>query len=556
MTKKLRSQKIGPPLKRVLRNEAVKYGQDVLTHDFKQHEKEYMRNWMANQQNDSDYYDARVAYLANGTIPQQYADLGSLSGNKPGGPPDDQPSQTPTPTSLKRKAAAIVDDTRSSPPSLPPTFVNVAVSQSHLPATIGDTQSSSLPLPPGYSYSGDLTQNSFSGSLHSLHSISYPPIPDDDHLARPFKISKRADTPSRTEGASPSTLSDSNSNGVDGGGLRPASSLEPNEPQATELEDEDDPPDPFTTILRSLTEEFPEHREEGFPAQAFHDYLAMLNDRSGSCRELRHKFVDYCESWGILPRSVAYGEVTASPGLPTRQRLNARAREEPQPGWTYDSEFVTNALEDSPAPAMGDAYDDHVPFAQSAAMYETGETASHASQEPEISKDDWERRAVAAEVRSVEMLADIYAACDGLWLGTEDTMAMSMAATIDAAYNGRAAAFSVNVALTDPGAPASPMHLSRDDFLSLWRQNWLTDELINVILGILFPLQSKDVICLSHTTRFNALVTSTHSKIAQGQQAVTAKIDGFDQGAPPFNLHEEVDAIVGVMNYRDLHWFV
>jgi hypothetical protein len=188
-------------------------------------------------------------------------------------------------------------------------------------------------------------------------------------------------------------------------------------------------------------------------------------------------------------------------------------------------------------------------------MYETGETASHASQEPEISKDDWERRAVAAEVRSVEMLADIYAACDGLWLGTEDTMAMSMAATIDAAYNGRAAAFSVNVALTDPGAPASPMHLSRDDFLSLWRQNWLTDELINVILGILFPLQSKDVICLSHTTRFNALVTSTHSKIAQGQQAVTAKIDGFDQGAPPFNLHEEVDAIVGVMNYRDLHWF-
>jgi hypothetical protein len=103
---------------------------------------------------------------------------------------------------------------------------------------------------------------------------------------------------------------------VDGGGLRPASSPEPNEPQATELEDEDMGPDPFTTILRGLTEEFPKHREEGFPTKVFFDYLEMLNDRARSNRESRHKFVDYCESWGILPRSVAYGEVTASPGLP------------------------------------------------------------------------------------------------------------------------------------------------------------------------------------------------------------------------------------------------
>jgi hypothetical protein len=100
---------------------------------------------------------------------------------------------------MKRKAAAIVDDTRSSPLSLPPTLVNAVVSQSH-PATIGDTQSSSFPLPPGYRI--DLIQNSFSGSLHSLHSISYPPIPDDDHLARPTKVSKRAEPIVLQKGAS------------------------------------------------------------------------------------------------------------------------------------------------------------------------------------------------------------------------------------------------------------------------------------------------------------------------------------------------------------------
>jgi hypothetical protein len=372
-------------------------------------------------------------------------------------------------------------------------------------------------------------------------------------------------------------------------------------------------------------EDFPKHREEGFPAKVFFDYLEMLNDRSGSLREDRHKFVDYCETWGILPRSVAYGKVTASPGLPPTQRLNAWARKELQPGWTYDDEFVVdvlggspapaighsdddyvpfaqspatdetydgeefiNALEDSFAPAMDDAYDGHVPSAQSPPMDETGETASHASQGPEISKDDWKKKAVAAEVRSAEMLADIYAAVDGLWLGTEDTMAMSMAATINAVYNGRAAAFGVTAALTGPGAPASPMRLSRGDFLSLWGQNWLTDELINVILGILFPLRSNGVICLADTTRFNALITSTHriiereqpagtaeidgfdqeappfylheeadTVIQQGQRALSAKIDEFDPGAPPpFNLYEEVDAVVGVMNYRDLHWFV
>jgi hypothetical protein len=191
----------------------------------------------------------------------------------------------------------------------------------------------------------------------------------------PSETTNYTDKPSRIEGASLDNLSATSSNSVDRGGLGPTSLPEPNEPIATESGDQEDP---FTFVIRRLTEEFPKHREKGFPTQSFFAYLEMLNDSSGFLREDRYKFVDYYESWSILPRSVAYGKVTASPRLPPIQRLNTWARRELQPGWIYDDEFVPFAQ--SPALAIGDAYDDHIPFAQFEAADENGETASHASQ--------------------------------------------------------------------------------------------------------------------------------------------------------------------------------
>jgi hypothetical protein len=151
------TKKIGLPLKRVSRNEAVQHGRDVLTHTSKHYEREYMRSWMdvPNQRSDSEYYDAHMAFLAHGTIPRQYADLGNVSVRESEGHPNDEPSQTPTPISLKRKAAAIALNARSSESLLPSYFGSAAIPLSHLPATICDTQSSPLPLPPGYSYGGD-----------------------------------------------------------------------------------------------------------------------------------------------------------------------------------------------------------------------------------------------------------------------------------------------------------------------------------------------------------------------------------------------------------------
>lgn len=221
-----------------------------------------------------------------------------------------------------------------------------------------------------------------------------------------------------------------------------------------------------------------------------------------------------------------------------------------------------NLHEDFIAPHFDDSYDD----AAQALPDQAGEniTQSHSDDglpdpQASIENDDrleWEKGAVADETRCVGIIAEIFAAQDDEWLGKANSMATSMARTINTAYNGRTAAAAPNAVLRDPGGAWPSINLPRYDFLSLWGHNWLTDAMIDAVLTVLFPARFLDDMSLADTTRFNALVTQTSGLIGQDLDVAAAALDDFDpEGEPPFKMQADINTIVGVMNEGDMHWF-
>lgn len=170
-------------MRRALQDDAVRHGENVtaLT-QYEFHQIEYARQWIANPK--SDYHTARATYLVNGTLPQTYANLPTLYPQAP------QP-QVPQPQvpQISRAASPSTPSRQLSQPtaSLQDILASSLTGRKRKIAAIDETDSSSLPLPPGFSKrcashgsQDPLPTQDLGMTIRSLSPFSLPPPPPED----------------------------------------------------------------------------------------------------------------------------------------------------------------------------------------------------------------------------------------------------------------------------------------------------------------------------------------------------------------------------------------
>lgn len=181
----------------------------------------------------------------------------------------------------------------------------------------------------------------------------------------------------------------------------------------------------------------------------------------------------------------------------------------------------------------------------------------------------WQQHTDGLKATARRNVDAIFKAHDDRLLGDFDLLASSLADTLDRhftsgsdLYYGEDHELGGDIADDDPEKGQVEdfyyCNYTREDVLSLWRGNWLTDGIIDTLLTIMFPTRRRNRTCLAHTVRFNAQVVQAALYIdpALDPALLDATLNEFDvNGDPSFSMEPEVEYVVGAMNERNMHWF-
>ncbi|KAK6431843.1 hypothetical protein LTR95_011993 [Oleoguttula sp. CCFEE 5521] len=139
-------------------------------------------------------------------------------------------------------------------------------------------------------------------------------------------------------------------------------------------------------------------------------------------------------------------------------------------------------------------------------------------------------------------------------------------------YDGADSEYGQKRSWSQEGGSDTKFELTREDVLSLYGSNWLTDEVISGILAVLFPdgACARNADCsvarpVPMLAMYTAMTLSRAMKMKIGtdeeKSAIAAELDAilqvYEQGGHPCRLGQldpDVHAVVGVLNETDLHW--